>query len=133
MKLSNEVKVGMAVFVAVSIFFAGVMYLRGISFKKSDYSLTIVYGNVGGLRAENPITVAGDTLPGTYQPDLTELTSTLAPISSNVLGILQNVNNTFDEKTRRGLQNILSDDDKATRSSKRSFAARGRSITSSAT
>ncbi len=175
MKLSNEVKVGMAVFVAVIIFFAGVMYLRGVSFKKSDYSLTIVYENVGGLRPGSPIMVAGytvgkvedmqlygagiavqasiesdvhlpkdsqaliksasimggkfiaitpgnsaqtlasgDTLRGTYQPDLTELTSTLAPISSNVLGILQNVNNTFDEKTRRGLQNIVLDVDKAT-------------------
>jgi phospholipid/cholesterol/gamma-HCH transport system substrate-binding protein len=175
MKLSNEVKVGMAVFVAVIIFFAGVMYLRGVSFQKTEYALTIIYENVGGLRAGSPIMVAGytvgkvedlqlhgagiavhasiesdvhlpndsqaliksasimggkyiaitpgislqtlangDTLRGSYQPDLTELTSTLAPISSNVLGILQNVNTTFDEKTRRGLQNIVVDVDKAT-------------------
>ncbi len=175
MRLSNEVKVGMAVFVAVIIFFAGIMYLRGVDFGKKEYSLTILYENVGGLRAGSPIMVAGytvgkvedmrlhgtgiavetslesnvhlpidsqaliksasimggkyiaitpgnspqtlasgDTLRGTYQPDLTELTSTLAPISSNVLGILQNVNNTFDAKTRRGLQNIVADVDKAT-------------------
>ena len=40
----------------------------------------------------------GDTLTGSYEADLTELTSTLAPISSNVLGILERVNTTFDEK-----------------------------------
>jgi phospholipid/cholesterol/gamma-HCH transport system substrate-binding protein len=175
MKLSNEAKVGMAVFVAVIIFFAGIMYLRGVEFGKTEYTLTILYENVGGLRPGSPIQVAGytvgkvedmqlhgagiavqasiergvqlpndsqaliksasimggkyiaitpgsspqalangDTLRGTYQPDLTELTSTLAPISSNVLGILQNVNHTFDEKTRRGLQNIVADVDKAT-------------------
>ena len=51
----------------------------------------------------------GDSLAGSYEADLTELTSTLAPISSNVLGILQRVNSTFDEKTRTNIQNILSD------------------------
>ncbi|MBP1646596.1 MAG: transporter substrate-binding protein [Bacteroidetes bacterium] len=170
MKLSNEVKVGIAVFIAIIIFFAGVMYLRGIDFQKKEYTLTILYDNVNGLKAGSPITVAGytvgrveemllhgaeiavqvsleskvllakdsratiksasimggkyiaitpgaspeayengDTLRGTYQADLTELTSTLAPISSNVLGILENVNKTFDEKTRRGLQDIVVD------------------------
>ncbi len=175
MKLSNEVKVGVAVFIAVLIFFVGVMFLRGVDFQKKEYTLTILYDNVGGLRPGSPIMVAGytvgkvddlelhgggiavqasiesnvhlpndsqaliksasimggkyiaitpgnssvtlasgDTLRGTYQADLTELTSTLAPISSNVLGILQNVNNTFDAKTRKGLQNIVVDVDKAT-------------------
>lgn len=51
----------------------------------------------------------GDTLSGAYEADLTELTSTLAPISSNVLGILERVNTTFDEKTRKHIQNILVD------------------------
>jgi len=51
----------------------------------------------------------GDTLTGSYEADLTELTSTLAPISSNVLGILQRVNTTFDEKTRGNIQAILAD------------------------
>jgi phospholipid/cholesterol/gamma-HCH transport system substrate-binding protein len=49
----------------------------------------------------------GDTLMGAYEADLTELTSTLAPISSNVLGILERVNTTFDEKTRKHIQSIL--------------------------
>ena len=51
----------------------------------------------------------GDTLMGAYEADLTELTSTLAPISSNVLGILERVNTTFDEKTRKHIQSILED------------------------
>jgi phospholipid/cholesterol/gamma-HCH transport system substrate-binding protein len=51
----------------------------------------------------------GDTLSGSYEADLTELTSTLAPISSNVLGILERVNTTFDERTRGNIQGILSD------------------------
>ncbi|RPH34834.1 MCE family protein, partial [bacterium] len=62
MKLSNEVKVGMAVFIAVIIFFAGIMYLRGIDFQKSEYTLTILYDNVNGLKAGSPITVAGYTV-----------------------------------------------------------------------
>jgi phospholipid/cholesterol/gamma-HCH transport system substrate-binding protein len=49
----------------------------------------------------------GDSLSGMYEADLSELTSTLAPISSNVLGILENVNSTFDEPTRRKVQEIV--------------------------
>ncbi len=49
----------------------------------------------------------GDTLTGAYEADLTELTSTLSPISSNVLGILERVNTTFDDPTRRNIQSIL--------------------------
>lgn len=49
----------------------------------------------------------GDTLTGAYEADLTELTSTLSPISSNVLGILERVNTTFDDPTRRHIQGIL--------------------------
>ena len=51
----------------------------------------------------------GDSLTGMYEADLSELTATLAPISSNMLGILENVNTTFDEKTRRSIQNIIVD------------------------
>jgi len=50
-----------------------------------------------------------DTLSGSYEADLTELTATLAPISSNVLGILENVNSTFDEKTRKSIKDIVTD------------------------
>ncbi|KAB2925144.1 MAG: MCE family protein [Bacteroidetes bacterium] len=56
----------------------------------------------------------GDTLSGAYEADLTELTSTLSPISTNVLGILERVNTTFDEKTRRHIQNILMDLNRST-------------------
>ena len=170
MKLSNEVKLGMAIFAAVIVFVGGVVYLRGVDFQKREYALTILYNNVNGLQEGNPITIAGlsvgkvedmklvgsaiavkvqiqnkvqfpidskayikssslmggkliaitpgidsamlqngDTLTGAYEADLTELTSTLAPISSNVLGILQRVNTTFDDKTRHNIQDILSD------------------------
>jgi phospholipid/cholesterol/gamma-HCH transport system substrate-binding protein len=51
----------------------------------------------------------GDSLSGMYEADLSELTSTLAPITSNVLGILENVNSTFDEPTRRRVQEIVVD------------------------
>jgi phospholipid/cholesterol/gamma-HCH transport system substrate-binding protein len=170
MKLSNEVKLGMAIFAAVIVFVGGVIYLRGTDFQKREYTLTIFYNNVNGLVEGNPITVAGlavgkvqdlklvgtaiavrvqiqnkvrfpvdskvfikssslmggkliaitpgleskmlengDTLTGSYEADLTELTSTLAPISSNVLGILERVNTTFDDKTRSNIQGILAD------------------------
>lgn len=170
MKLSNEVKLGMAIFAAVIVFVGGIIYLRGVDFQKREYTLTILYNNVNGLQEGSPITIAGlaigkveelkligtaiavkvqiqnkvqfpvdskafikssslmggkliaitpgieseilhngDTLTGSYEADLTELTSTLAPISSNVLGILERVNTTFDEKTRRNIQNILAD------------------------
>lgn len=170
MKLSNEVKLGMAIFAAVIVFVGGIIYLRGVDFQKREYTLTILYTNVNGLQEGNPITIAGlavgkveemkligtaiavkvqiqnkvqfpvdskayikssslmggkliaitpgiesgvlhngDTLTGSYEADLTELTSTLAPISSNVLGILERVNSTFDEKTRHNIQGILAD------------------------
>ncbi len=51
----------------------------------------------------------GDSLGGLYEADLSELTATLAPISSNVLGILENVNSTFDEPTRKRIQEIVAD------------------------
>ena len=51
----------------------------------------------------------GDSLAGLYEADLSELTATLSPISSNVLGILENVNSTFDEPTRRRIQKIVLD------------------------
>ena len=51
----------------------------------------------------------GDSLAGMYEADLSELTATLSPITSNVLGILENVNSTFDEPTRKRIQKIVFD------------------------
>jgi phospholipid/cholesterol/gamma-HCH transport system substrate-binding protein len=51
----------------------------------------------------------GDSLSGLYEADLSELTATLSPITSNVLGILQNVNSTFDEPTRNRIKGIIVD------------------------
>jgi phospholipid/cholesterol/gamma-HCH transport system substrate-binding protein len=59
--------------------------------------------------ADSLILLNGDTLSGSYEADLSELTATLSPISSNVLGILENVNSTFDEPTRLRIQNIVAD------------------------
>jgi len=51
----------------------------------------------------------GDSLGGLYEADLSELTATLSPITSNVLGILENVNSTFDQPTRQRIQRIVAD------------------------
>lgn len=168
MTLSNEAKIGIAVFLAVIILVGGIIFLKGIDFRSKDYRLTLFYGNVNGLTEGSPITIAGlnigkvldmrlagniiavgvsidnkvniskdskafiksasimggkqiailpgispdilkdgDTLTGGYEADLTELTSTLSPISTNVLGILERVNTTFDNPTRRNIQSIL--------------------------
>ena len=59
--------------------------------------------------ADSLILQNGDSLAGAYEADLSELTATLSPISSNVLGILENVNSTFDEPTRMRIQGIVAD------------------------
>lgn len=176
MKMSNETKIGIVVFLAAIIFVSGVIYLKGIDFRSKDYTLTIFYDNVNGLTQGSPITIAGlnigkveemrlagnviavdvaiqnkvrisrdskayiksssimggkqiaitpgvspetledgDTLTGAYEADLTELTSTLSPISTNVLGILERVNTTFDEPTRRNIQVTLLEFSRAAR------------------
>ena len=168
MNLTNEAKIGIAVFFAVIILVGGVIFLKGMDFRSKDYRITLFYSNVNGLTEGSPITIAGlnigkvqdmrlagnviavgialdnkvniskdskafiksasimggkqialvpgvspeilkdgDTLTGAYEADLTELTSTLSPISSNVLGILERVNTTFDDPTRRNIQSIL--------------------------
>lgn len=168
MTLSNEAKIGIAVFLAVVILVGGIIFLKGIDFRSKEYRLTLFYGNVNGLAEGSPITIAGlnigkvqdmrlagnviavgvtidnkvnisndskafikssslmggkqiaiipgvspdilkdgDILTGAYEADLTELTSTLSPISTNVLGILERVNTTFDDPTRRNIQSIL--------------------------
>jgi phospholipid/cholesterol/gamma-HCH transport system substrate-binding protein len=175
MKWSNEARVGMAVFAAAVIFVGGVILLRGIDLRSKQYSLTVLYRNVNGLKSDDAVTVAGlvvghvesmvfagrdirvdlsiltkvrlprdsraiiksetimggkyieitpgvdtlllrdgNSLIGSYEADLSELTATLAPISSNVLGILENVNTTFDEPTRRRVQEIAVNLEQAT-------------------
>jgi len=168
MNLTNEAKIGIAVFLATIILIGGIIFLKGMDFRSKDYRITLFYSNVNGLTEGSPITIAGlnigkvqdmrlagnviavgialdnkvniskdskafiksasimggkqialvpgvspeilkdgDTLTGAYEADLTELTSTLSPISSNVLGILERVNTTFDDPTRRNIQSIL--------------------------
>lgn len=176
MKLSNETRVGLVVFAAAIIFVVGVVVLQGIDLRSKQYSLTVLYRSVNGLKVGDMVTVAGlvvgsvesmtfagreirvdlsiqtkvrlpkdskavvksetimggkfieitpgadtlmlrdgDSLAGMYEADLSELTSTLAPISSNVLGILENVNSTFDEPTRRRVKEIVAELEHAAR------------------
>lgn len=70
----------------------------------------------------------GDTLSGGYEADLTELTSTLSPISTNMLGILERVNTTFDEKTRRHIQNILLDINRSSNELENVIRTQGKNI-----
>jgi phospholipid/cholesterol/gamma-HCH transport system substrate-binding protein len=70
----------------------------------------------------------GDEITGAYEADLTELTSTLSPISSNVLGILERVNTTFDEKTRLHIQNILMDLNRSTTELEMVIKTQGKNI-----
>jgi phospholipid/cholesterol/gamma-HCH transport system substrate-binding protein len=72
----------------------------------------------------------GDSIVGTYEADLTELTATLAPISSNVLGILENVNSTFDNETRRKIKDIVADVNRSTGELDRLVLAEGRRLDS---
>lgn len=176
MKLSNDAKIGIVVFLAAAVLIIGIVYLKGLNFQSKEYHLTIYYDNVNGLTDGSPITIAGltigkvddlrlsgsviavdvsiqkdvriskdskafiksssimggkqiaitpgvltetlqpgDTLTGAYEADLTELTSTLSPISTNVLGILERVNTTFDEPTRRNIQVTLLEFSRAAR------------------
>ncbi|MCK9410036.1 MAG: MlaD family protein [Bacteriovoracaceae bacterium] len=176
MTLTNEAKIGIAVFFAVIILVGGIIFLKGMDFRSKEYKITLFYSNVNGLAEGSPITIAGlhigkvqdmrlagnviavgievdnkvniskdskafiksssimggkqiaiapgvspeilrdgDTLTGAYEADLTELTSTLSPISSNVLGILERVNTTFDDPTRRNIQTILLELNRAAR------------------
>jgi phospholipid/cholesterol/gamma-HCH transport system substrate-binding protein len=57
----------------------------------------------------NGVLADGDSLGGDYEADLSELTATLSPISSNVLSILENVNSTFDDPTRARIKAIVAD------------------------
>jgi phospholipid/cholesterol/gamma-HCH transport system substrate-binding protein len=59
MKWSNETRVGFAVFAAVIIFTAGVLILRGIDLRSKQYSLTVLYKSVNGLKEGDMVTVSG--------------------------------------------------------------------------
>jgi len=189
MKLSDEAKIGIAVVGAALVLFSGIVFLRGVDLRGTEYSLTILYHNVNGLQEGSVISVAGltigsvesmklagtaiavnasvqtklrlskdskatiksasimggkfieitpgvqtamlqngDTLVGTYEADLSELTATLAPITSNMLGLLENVNTTFDEKTRARIQNIIADVNRSTTELEKIIHSEGRHL-----
>ena len=49
MKLSDEAKIGIAVVGAALVLFSGIVFLRGVDLRGTEYSLTILYHNVNGL------------------------------------------------------------------------------------
>ncbi len=56
---STEIRVGVAVVVAVLILILGVMWIEKTSFSNKLVSYTVYFSDVGGLEAGDPITVAG--------------------------------------------------------------------------
>ena len=77
--------------------------------------------------------VNGDSLGGLYEADLSELTATLSPITSNVLGILENVNSTFDQPTRQRIQRIVAELEQSSGRLEEVIRAGGRSADASFT
>jgi phospholipid/cholesterol/gamma-HCH transport system substrate-binding protein len=59
MNLTNEAKIGIAVFFSVIILVGGIIYLKGMDFRSKEYRITLFYSNVNGLTEGSPITIAG--------------------------------------------------------------------------
>ena len=56
---ANEVRVGIALTVALVVLVAGILWLSGASFGERTYSFGIVFREVGGLGVTDKVTVAG--------------------------------------------------------------------------
>lgn len=59
MKLTNEIKVGLAVVIAIGCFIFGFNYLKGINFFASENKFYAVYNDVDGLVEANPLIISG--------------------------------------------------------------------------
>lgn len=59
MKFPKEARIGLLVTVAVVVFFAGLMFLRGSSIFSHEYKYFAYYDNVQGLQASAPVQVQG--------------------------------------------------------------------------
>jgi phospholipid/cholesterol/gamma-HCH transport system substrate-binding protein len=57
--MSYEARVGVAIVLAIVIFFSGLMYLREFSFSKKEYEITAVFETVIGLDQQDPVIVSG--------------------------------------------------------------------------
>jgi phospholipid/cholesterol/gamma-HCH transport system substrate-binding protein len=68
--LSKEVKVGLLALVAGIILYVGFNYLKGIDFFSPTKKYFVVYKNVAGLAASNPVTLNGMTIGRVAQTEL---------------------------------------------------------------
>lgn len=59
MKISNELKVGITIIVAITIFIFGVRYFEDLPLFRTTYSLTAEFDNAGGLIPGNLVRVNG--------------------------------------------------------------------------
>lgn len=62
MKISQEVKVGLLAVVTLLMLFFGFNFLKGSDFFSSNNKYTIIYDNIDGLTASNPVQINGLTV-----------------------------------------------------------------------
>lgn len=62
MKISKEVKVGILAVVALTIFYLGVNFLKGINFFRPNNTYYALYDNIDGLAVSNPVLINGLTV-----------------------------------------------------------------------
>ena len=62
MKISQEVKVGLLAVVTLLMLFFGFNFLKGSDFFSSNHKYTIIYDNIDGLTASNPVQINGLTV-----------------------------------------------------------------------
>lgn len=62
MKISKEVKVGLLAIVTLLMLFFGFNFLKGSDFFSSNHKYTVIYDNIDGLTASNPVQINGLTV-----------------------------------------------------------------------
>lgn len=62
MKISQEIKVGLLAVVALLMLYFGFNFLKGSDFFSSNHKYTIIYDNIDGLTASNPVQINGLTV-----------------------------------------------------------------------
>lgn len=59
MKISQEVKVGLLAVVSLAMFYFGFRFLKGSDFFSNTHKYQVIYDNIDGLTASNPIRING--------------------------------------------------------------------------
>jgi phospholipid/cholesterol/gamma-HCH transport system substrate-binding protein len=62
MKISQEVKVGLLAVITLLMLFFGFNFLKGSDFFSSNNKYTVIYDNIDGLTASNPVQINGLTV-----------------------------------------------------------------------